>query len=170
MHAEARSFVARARELHLPIDLSRLLVVEYGSRDINGSVRDIFSGADSYIGLDLSPGKDVDVVGDAATWRSPTPPDVIVCCELLEHAIDAERVAKNACASVTLGGFVIITCACDPRASHSAQDGGKLREGEHYENIKHSDLSQWLDPGFDVYEFEEHGGRGDLYALVRKRG
>ena len=166
MHAEARAFVERVRARYLPVDLS--LVVEYGSRDINGSVRDIFS-AKKYIGIDLIPGKGVDVIGDAGTWRSPTPPDVIVCCELLEHTASAERIARNMCASVAPGGFIIITCACDPRAPHSAQDGGTLREGEHYENIKYSDLSQWIDPGFDVCEFEEHGGRGDLYVIARKR-
>jgi hypothetical protein len=43
-----------------------LSVLEFGSRNLNGSVRSIIH-AHTYVGVDLYEGPDVDIVGDAAT-------------------------------------------------------------------------------------------------------
>jgi hypothetical protein len=42
-------------------------VLEFGSRNINGSVRPLFPYASEFVGVDLVDGPDVDVVGDAAS-------------------------------------------------------------------------------------------------------
>jgi len=62
VHTEARAWVARCvGELH-----PSGAVLEVGSRDVNGGVRDMF-GRCSYTGLDLAPGCDVEVIGDGRT-------------------------------------------------------------------------------------------------------
>jgi len=64
-------------------------ILDIGSRDVNGSYRDIFAKPPwRYLGVDLAPGKNVDVVlADAYDWREfPTDyADVIVSGQTLEH-------------------------------------------------------------------------------------
>lgn len=79
MHGSVRRYVGSMRLGH------RENVLEVGSLNVNGGVRDLID-AGSYVGLDMRPGPDVDVVGLAkelpfgdATF------DLVVCTEMLEH-------------------------------------------------------------------------------------
>jgi SAM-dependent methyltransferase len=169
MHPEARAFVAGVA----PRAAARW-VVELGALDFNGGVRDLFPSARGYTGVDLVPGRGVDVVADAADWR-PLPheqaPDLVVCCEVLEHTPRPEAVVRNAAAMLAPGGRLLVTAAAPPRAAHSAVDGGPLRPGEHYRNVGPDELGAWLrGAGFACEALEAHPDRGDVYALARKAG
>lgn len=63
-------------------------VLEIGSLDINGSVKEFFPDAKEYTGIDSIKGKGVDKVLDAhnilRVWKSNTF-DTILCLEMLEH-------------------------------------------------------------------------------------
>lgn len=170
MHAEAYDFVARVCAEQFPSALrrGRLLVVEFGSLNINGSVRGLFAPA-RYHGIDVQPGPDVDELADAVTWRSPTAVDVVVCCEVLEHTPQLEGVVASAAANLRSGGWFIVTCATEPRAPHSAVDGGALVPGEYYGNVDASRLLRafWTS-GFTLERIEANRERGDLYALARQ--
>jgi SAM-dependent methyltransferase len=138
MHAAARSFVAGALAgSHFGA------VVEIGGRDINGGVRDLFT-CDTYVSLDLEPGAGVDVVTDCRDWTPPEPVDLVICCEVLEHAPDPAGVVKAAVSYLAPGGLLVVTAAGPGRAAHSGHDGGPVRPGEHYGNIDPDDLDQWL--------------------------
>lgn len=161
MHAEARAYVA------LEIDgLPRGHVVEFGARDINGGVRDLFD-AESYVGVDLAGGHGVDVIADARSYDPPKRPDVVVCCEVLEHTPDGAAIMANAYRILKPGGLLILTCATEPRAPHSAHDGGTVRADEYYGNVDPDDLSHWLARFVDVHLYTD-ADRGDLYATARK--
>jgi SAM-dependent methyltransferase len=73
------------------IDLEGLDVLEVGSYDVNGSVRELFAGARSYLGIDSRPGPGVDHVFDIETFQDGPDLgtrrtwDVIVSTEMLEH-------------------------------------------------------------------------------------
>ena len=138
MHPAAREFVAAHRR--------QGAVLEFGSRFVNGGVRDLFG--EPYIGLDIEPGPGVDVVADAASYRHPVPVDVVVCCEVLEHTPAWREIIANAAANLVDGGLFILTTATDPRAPHSAVDGGAVRGGEHYANIDPEDLTLVLKEHF----------------------
>lgn len=144
----------------------RKQVVELGSFNINGSVRPLFGEA-AYVGVDIRPGKGVDVVADAATYRPETAPDTVVSCEVLEHTAVAPAIVANAYDMLTPGGVLLITVAMPPRIPHSQIDGNLLKPGEFYENIQPDDLREWLRPFVDVH-IEEHPSRGDLYAIAFK--
>src|SRR5580765_6950114 len=108
MHAEALLFARRA--------LAGLSVtghvVEIGSRDINGSVRQLLQWrAYSYVGLDVAPGAGVDIVADGATFVPREAPDLVVCMETLEHAEQACAIVRNAAAILRPGGRLLVTCA-----------------------------------------------------------
>jgi SAM-dependent methyltransferase len=65
-------------------NLSGRDVLEVGSLNVNGSVRDFFIG--SYIGLDMRDGPGVDVVGAARELPFVAGRfEVVVCTEMLEH-------------------------------------------------------------------------------------
>ena len=165
MHPEAMSFAERA--------LSSLSVtghvLEIGSRDINGSVRPLFAQAASYTGIDLQDGPGVDVQADGATYEPQVAPSAIVCMETLEHAPVASTVIQHAAGLLLAGGWLLVTCATDPRAAHSGHDGGPFTAGEYYGNVPPSDLRNWLDSaGFERVLEEVHFERGDLYVLARK--
>lgn len=163
MHPEAFAYVACAAGRRGPF----ARVVDIGGRDINGSPRCLFPDAD-YVSVDLYDGPGVDVVADALTWAPPGLVDAVLCVEVLEHAPEAERLIKAAASWLRPGGVLIVTAACDPRAPHSAADGGSLIPGEYYGNIDPQLLQSWLSDFHDVW-IESHPDRGDVYAVGVRR-
>lgn len=112
-----------------------VFVIEIGSRDINGSARAFWPNA-RWIGLDLHPGPAVDVVCDAATYNPAEPVDMVICCEVLEHAANWRELIAVAAKWLKPGGRFVMTCAGPGRHEHSAIDGEhRLLNGEHYENL-----------------------------------
>lgn len=135
MHPGAREFVAR----HATAD--PVSVIEIGSRDINGTVRDLFPNA-AWTGLDLHAGPGVDVVCDAMLYQPSELVDFVVCCEVLEHASNWLDLLCVAYSWLKSGGYLFVTCAGPGRDPHSAIDGGPLRVDEHYANVGTNDLNQ----------------------------
>lgn len=167
MHAQALEFARRVlADLHVTGH-----VVEIGSRNLNGSVRPLFVETASYTGVDIASGLGVDVVADGSSYEplGSQPPSMVVCMEVLEHAPDGKDIVANAARILERGGWLLVTCATEPRAPHSARDGGAIQPGEHYRNVAPSDLRGWLDSaGLELALEEFHTDRGDLYALARK--
>jgi hypothetical protein len=160
----------------------RMVVIELGSRTVagdwpySGPVRPLFTAAESYTGVDIAPGPNVDVVADAATffhesWPDGEPlADTVVCCETLEHTEAAEAICLNAHRLLKVGGVFLLTAAGEGRAPHSAMDGGPLRavdsDGmlEYYHNVGRDELFGWL----SVFGFAtvDTSNPGDIYALA----
>ncbi|CAB4177345.1 AdoMet_MTases domain containing protein [uncultured Caudovirales phage] len=164
MHIEAYAWVAQSLQM-MPTPST---VLELGSRDINGSPRPLLPGT-RYTGLDVVAGDGVDVVADAAQFEALNPFDLVICCEVLEHAPQAAAIVATAVRCTAPGGHIIITCASDGRAPHSAVDGGTVREGEHYANVPWTDLQAWLQAaGATVLQIESRPDRGDVYAFARR--
>lgn len=159
MHPEAHAFVAR-------LNISAPRVVEIGSRNVNGTVRDCV-GHDEWIGVDVEAGDGVDWVGDFAVWPGG-PVEVVISTEVLEHAPDVKGILDHAAEVLVPGGWLVVTCATDDRAPHSAVDGGPVRDGEHYRNVEPAELDDH--PAFVTCVIEVHEDRGDLYYLGRRDG
>ena len=155
MHTEALAWVFQWRG-PLTHDTK---VVEFGARNINGSVRELFAGVGEYVGVDLEPGRGVDVVHDAATVDlGHGTYDVVVCCEMLEHTPDGASVVANALRHLRPQGRFVATAAGPGREPHSADDGGDLADGEHYGNVDPGELDQWLsDAGFASWTVDTYG-------------
>lgn len=167
MHPQAYHFVATAARDHH----AQAPVYEIGSRNINGTVRGLFSHLGLYLGVDVMPGPDVDLVVDAATYAPPIPPATVVCCEVLEHTPAAQAIVMRAASVLEPGGLLIITTAGDGRAPHSAIDGGPVRPGEYYRNLSIGELQQWATAsGVDTVRMSETDNPGDVYFVGRKRG
>ncbi len=145
MHQAAREYVSRYATDAM------ISVIEIGSRNINGTVRDLFPRA-QWMGLDLQDGFCVDHVCDATKYQPMQRVDLVVCCEVLEHAPDWAELIEAAASWLVPGGRLIVTCAGSGRPQHSAHDGGPLRPGEHYANITAAELCRsmqtcglWID-------------------------
>ena len=164
MHVEAMDW------LRLTTGLLRRpeLVLELGSRDVNGSPRSLYPGLAGYVGVDRRDGPGVDVVADAATWRPPPWLRFNLCfsTEALEHAEQADLICQTAYESLHPGGVFLVTCAGVRREPHS-MDGGPLWEGEFYRNVDPPMLRLWLEP-FRVRMVQCGRGGQDLYAMAIK--
>ncbi len=154
MHPAALAYVAA----HVPRTATSVL--EFGSRNINGSPRTVVPPGCRYVGVDIVKGFDVDIVADAATVMLPEMFDVVVCAEGFEHADDATcaAICRNALDHLVPGGRFLVTMAGLGRGPHSAVDGGPVRAGEFYRNVNATLLEDWLtSAGFGTIEINELG-------------
>ena len=158
MDGQGMQFVAAALASLPP----RRRVLEVGSLDVNGSARGLFTSADVYQGIDLRPGRGVDVVADGATYRPEFEPDTVVCLSVLEHTPDAEAICRNAAGLLSEGGAFIISAPIDGYPAHN-RDGGGLEPGEYYRNVEPAELRDWL-AGLTVQRWEVQTGQ--LYVVA----
>lgn len=138
MHGDVLAWVSRAIK-----DCGRTepgaRVLEFGSLDINGSVRPLFaelvSGGGAYLGIDVQEGPGVDLVADASAYKSDTQHDFVVCCEVFEHTALWPKIIANAHSLLAPGGVFIATMAGEGRPPHSAIDENPIRDWEYYKNV-----------------------------------
>ncbi len=162
MHAEALDFVARVLSEDVG-DTTGLRVLEIGSRSEYrlGQPRDLCQGA-FYVGIDRVAGRNVDLVCDVAQYDGMRQWDVVVCCEVLEHAPEPAVVIAAAWRALKSGGRLILTAAGPERDPHSCE-GGLPRPGEHYRGVDVAEIERLLVDWQEV-RTEAHVERGDVYA------
>jgi len=146
MHAEVFDWVESSfrkwREIY-PNDNYK--VIEIGSLNINGTIRIIFADAKNYCGVDMQTGPGVDLIADSAYWLAPEPVDIIVCCEVFEHAQEWRRIVEMTYKNLKPGGIFIGTAAGEGRFPHSAIDENPIRDWEYYANIGARDMRWTLE-------------------------
>jgi hypothetical protein len=152
----------------LALEAPRAAVLEIGSRNVNGSAREAFNMAARYWGVDIAAGPGVDQVADGAAVVPPFEPDTVVCCEVLEHTPAWREIVRHACEVLAPGGLLLVTAACDPRAPHSATDGGRVRVGEYYGNVEPAELGAVVREAGLAGRVSVFLERGDVYVVGRK--
>jgi len=172
-HQEQRDFFVKIKQQY-PEAFTGVSVLEIGSLDINGSIRDFFE-ADEYIGVDISDGPGVDVVGYGQELDYFDGSfDVVVSAECFEHnPFWAETFQNMHRMSFK---FVIFTCATDGRPEHgtSRTDQGSspfTTEWDYYRNLNQKDFEDTFDlPSmFESFFFETNDVSHDIYFLGVKR-
>jgi len=171
MHTEALDYVTTALA-HARESTVVRHVVDIGGRDVNGSPRgaviQCFPQLESYVSVDKMPGPGVDVIADGRTFLPRVPPDVVLCCEVLEHCAQPEALVTHAIEMLRPGGWFIMTCAGEGRLPHSGIHGGPLVQNEHYRNITVAELEAWLAPVAAHWQVSTNDTTHDLYCTVRK--
>jgi SAM-dependent methyltransferase len=120
-------------------------VLEFGSRNVNGTLRDVVGGS-RYVGVDCRDGDGVDIIADAATVDVGETFDVVLCTEVFEHVDDdaAQAIIDNAHRHLEPGGTFVATMAGVGRHPHSAIEATGLQAGEFYRNVTIELLDAWL--------------------------
>lgn len=150
-------------------------VLEIGSRNVNGTVRDSFIQPSRYVGVDCIPGPCVDVVCLAHEYHSDEPFDVVISCEAFEHDPYLEKTLRNALAMLRPGGLFVATAAGPARAEHgTGKPDTPIAElygpsATYYRNVDPDwfrvILSEYLDP----LEVRVWAGGNDVYACGIRR-
>lgn len=118
-------------------------VIDIGSLDINGGPHQLFT-AKQYVGVDLAPGPNVDLVSRGEDVDFPSGSfDVAMSSECFEHNENWQASFINMHRLTRPGGLVIFSCATLGRPEHgtSRSDGGfsapfVVKEGsEYYRNV-----------------------------------
>ena len=162
MHKEAKEYVL---DVISEFKLSSLPALEIGSLDVNGSIREAFTGI--FIGIDRVAGKGVDIVAEAADFDTDARFGVVISMEALEHTPRPADIIECAARVLKPGGRFIITCAAPPRRPHGCDGRRPPPEGEHYRNITPDELRKLLS-GWANVSILYNRRRGDLYAHAMK--
>lgn len=119
-HAEQQDFIKRTKKRY-PAYFTRTSVLEVGSYNVNGTIRFLFENPARYVGLDLAPGKDVDVVCHGADFKSGVMFDVVVSTECFEHDVRWAETFSNMIQLCKSRGLVVFTCAANQRYEHGTR-------------------------------------------------
>lgn len=170
-HPEQMFFV-RNLQVHLGEYFSGKKVLEIGSLDINGTVRDFFTGCD-YTGIDVGEGKHVDIVCPGEDYGQPAASfDVVISCEAMEHNFAWRRTWLNILRLVKDDGLVIMTCATIGRRQHGTSEFKPCdspltlaSNRSYYRNLEAHDFQALmnLDEWFSVWSFHVDHTSYDLY-------
>lgn len=105
MHRSVKEWVADQVDT---LSLAGASVLEVGSLDVNGSVRNLFRG--EYVGLDMREGKGVDVVADASDLPfADRSFGVVVSTEMLEHCLKPYEAVREMGRVLTSRGELLLT-------------------------------------------------------------
>lgn len=149
-------------------------ILEIGSHDVNGSLRNIFSGSE-FTGVDLSPGEGVDVVasGHEVEFQDDSF-DLTISSECFEHNPYWAETFQNMYRMTKKSGLVAITCASRGRFEHgttrsgaSASPGTDAVGWNYYRNLNKKDFEKnfKLSEMFSKYLFFYIPMSQDLYFV-----
>lgn len=120
MHESVMEFAKRCLTPEL---LGGCDVLEVGSLNVNGSVRDFAEPlAGMYFGIDIVSGPGVDLVQDA-TAMSGDGWGLVVCTEMLEHARDWRAAVSHLKQAVDEGSLILLTTRSIGFARHHEHPG-----------------------------------------------
>lgn len=165
-HNEQKQFIQKTKD-HFPEFFDGVSVVEIGSLNINGTVRDFFTNPKSYVGLDLIEGNGVDLVLPGKDYNARGI-DTVISTECFEHDRDWKKTFENMVNMVKSGGLVIFTCASDGRHEHGTtrtSPADSPATTDYYENRNRKDFEEAFDIKglFQKHLFEYNPVTCDLY-------
>ena len=147
-------------------------VIEIGSLDINGSIREEFSFCNSYTGIDLEKGPNVDLVMDGTDISKLNKNfDILISCECFEHAKNWKLIFEQMCKFAKSNSFIVISVASTGRIEHGTERSGKWQspgnKDNYYLNLTKKDFVNNfnLKKIFSNYFFFYNVNSFDLYFV-----
>lgn len=167
-HPEQIEFITRTLA-QFPELKNAINVIEVGSLNVNGTVRDYFKNA-SYIGIDLGSGDGVDFRCPGELLELPSGHADIVCStECLEHAEQWQSLLLNIVRICKPGGLMLLTFAGIFRPCHGTIDSNDPESSpftnSYYRNIDKDSFFSSVNLAycFDRYCYEANTLCGDSY-------
>lgn len=118
-HHEQGEYIA-ALKTCFPTFFSGGRVLEIGSLNINGTVRQFFD-AKEYVGVDVGHGPGVDIVISGHEYNDDKQFDCVISCECFEHNPFWKQTFLNMIRLCRPGGLVVFTCATTGRPEHGTE-------------------------------------------------
>lgn len=169
-HREQAHYIASVKDA-FPQFFTGGRVLEIGSLNINGTVRQFFA-AREYIGVDVGEGPGVDVVISGHEYDSKELFDCVISCECFEHNPFWRETFLNMVRLCRRGGLVIFTCATTGRPEHGTTRTTPgcspltvAKGWDYYKNLTEADFTSSVDIEklFFEHEFCVNEGSRDLY-------
>lgn len=179
-HQQQKDFCLSIKK-RFPEFFQSRLVLDVGSLDLNGNNQYLFDEC-GYIGIDLLPGKNVDIACKGHELQLPNATfDTIISTECFEHDPFYEQTILNINRMLKPGGVFLFSCATTGRPEHGTRrttphDAPFTHEfgdwGDYYKNLEEADIRQAIDidQTFRHYEFSIQHETHDLYFWGIKRG
>jgi SAM-dependent methyltransferase len=120
MAHEAQKMFFENIKSDLPEYFTNVSVVDFGSKDYNGSLKDLFTKSD-YIGVDISEGKNVDYISKCHQFISNKKFNTVISGEMLEHDEYWKESLANMYKLLRSGGLLVISCAGKNRPEHGTR-------------------------------------------------
>lgn len=170
MHESNAQFWRRARQNHAAFfDRSDVSILEVGSQNLNGSVRDLLDlkGTEDYVGVDWRPGPGVDVVCLAHNMNFGRKFDVVLSASMLEHDPHWEKSISAMIRHLKPDGILILSwgSALNPPHCHDTSPDGlfhPLPAGKVLNLLERS--------GLTTHEFFYEGNHFSGYVTPRGMG
>jgi SAM-dependent methyltransferase len=175
-HPEQAVFCTFVRD-RFPEKFKGVSVLDIGSLDINGNNRYLFTDY-TYTGIDVGPGKNVDIVSKGHEFKSEHQFDVVISTECFEHDQHWRLTLQNAVSLTKPGGLFMFTCATTGRHEHGTSrttpQDAPLSHGifnDYYHNLTSDEIEDAIDiPGeFSEWHFGTNDNTKDLYFYGIKR-
>ena len=176
-HRNQLRFIASVKEKY-PDNFQQAKVLEVGSLDINGSVRQFFHVCD-YTGIDVGEGRGVDLVVGGQDYDAPDESfDTVISAECFEHNPYWVETFQNMIRVCKKEGLVVMTCATTGRPEHGTT---KTTPGdspltvnigwEYYKNLTEEDFREHFDFDeiFSEHHFSVNEQSHDLYFAGKKK-
>lgn len=146
----------------LPGYFEQAMVLDCGSRDINGTLSPFFESC-AYRGLDRVEGKNVDIVGLIHEHSPESLYDVVISASTLEHSEFWQKDLVNMLEMLKPKGLLAVATVRGDFPEHGTvnkPEYGDLTYGtspDYYRNIEKSDVVGALRPeeNFEQFEIEE---------------
>lgn len=165
-HPEQQAFCLKVKA-RFPERFHDARVLDVGSLDINGSNRGLFADSE-YLGIDLGPGNNVDLVCHAKNFEPGHTFDVVISTEALEHDFLWKHTLRAMRRLCQPSGLILITCGTAGRPEHGtavAHPNVAPFTNDHYGNIVEANIREVWDCGemFSDFRFEVDAQAHDLY-------
>ena len=154
MHPEVIEYMQTVKE-RFPDHFEDSVVIEYGSKNINGSVRTMFEGG-TYVGVNRDAGPGVDVVSRMHEYEHPCEVDVVVTTSTMEHDKYLWESCDRCWEMLRSGGLFCGTTVNPGFPLHCPGEG----EDNHYAGVEADDLRDFLSVRTEEFEVLEGGSQG----------
>ena len=174
MHQSSMSLMSTLLSRHFAAATERRDLLDVGSFNVNGTYRSIVPASWRYIGTDIAPGPNVDVVmpeEDVIPYEADSF-DVVICGQVLEHCKRPWHLIPEMWRVVKPGGFcIIITVAKWPIHRYPVDcyrfypDGMKVL----LEDAGFAVIECGVDPAEAIIEMYSAFPVADCYGVGQKR-
>lgn len=149
-------------------------ILDVGSMDINGNNRQFFDRTESYTGLDIGPGNNVDVIMPIHLFQPNNQYDVVISTECFEHDKHWREGIRRMYDLLCHGGMMIMTIAGKHRPEHgttATSPNDSPYTTDYYKNITAEDLLSvfQLEDEFSIWEMSYDGISRDIRFFGLKK-